>query len=158
MFDEWGTPFKLFKRIQNEMNVKFTLDPCTSETNRLNTDTYFTKRTNGLIRSWENKIVFMNPPYSRGNIDLWTEKARREAFSNVNTVVVGLLPLRTAKWFRLNILPYSKIVKNLRAWYKLKHGECGIYFLERRVNFVHPNPRIEINNSPNFDSILAIWV
>lgn len=158
MFDEWGTPLELFRRIQNDMNIKFTLDPCSYESNRLGTIRYFSKRSNGLIRSWEDSIVFMNPPYSRGNIGLWTSKARREAFNNLNTVVVGLLPLRTAKWFMINILPYSKVVKNLRSWRELKHGECGIHFLKNRVNFINPDTNKRNKNSPNFDSFLAIWV
>ena len=157
MFDEWGTPLKLFRRIQREMDIVFTLDPCTTELNRLGIDSFYTEKDNGLSKSWEGEIVFMNPPYSRPKISLWITKARDEAFKNVNTIVVGLLPLRTPQWFRLNILPYAKIIKDLRKWNILKECECGIFFLEKRVRFIDPKTGVAPKDYPNFDSILVIW-
>lgn len=155
--DHWGTPLFLFRKIEREMEIKFTLDPCTSEKNRLGTDKYYTEKDDGLNQSWKDETVFMNPPYSRGNLDLWTKKARIEAF-NEGCIVVGLLPFRTAvKWFRLNVLPYSIIIKDLKDWIYLNIGECGIYFLEKRVSFIDPDIGTRIKGSPNFDSFLAIW-
>jgi len=157
MFDEWGTPLKLFRRIQREMDIIFTLDPCTSKLNRLDTNSFYTEKDNGLSKSWEGEIVFMNPPYSRPKISSWINKARDEAFINDNTIVVGLLPLRTPQWFRKYILPYSKIIRNLKEWKTLKNCECGIFFLEKRVQFIDPKTGVATKDFPNFDSILVIW-
>lgn len=154
--DNWGTPLHLFRMIEREMDITFTLDPCTSEGNRLSINSFYTEKDNGLKKSWIDEIVFMNPPYSRGNIDLWTKKARIESFEG-GCIVVGLLPLRTAKWFRLNILKYSVIVKDLKDWIYINIGECGIYFLKNRVKFIDPEIGAAIKGSPNFDSFLAIW-
>ena len=157
MFDEWGTPLKLFRRIERDMNIVFTLDPCTSELNRLDVNAFYTEKDNGISKSWTDEIVFMNPPYSRPKISLWVKKARDEAFKNDNTIVVGLLPLRTPKWFRNYILPYAKIIKDLRKWRILKECECGIFFLEKRVQFIDPKTGVATKDFPNFDSVLVIW-
>jgi hypothetical protein len=140
------------------MNVTFTLDPCTTNQNRLGIEKIFTEEDNGLSQSWGHECVFMNPPYSRGNIDLWTNKARYESLIYEDTVVVGLLPLRTAKWFRRNILPGFKILRELHDWIHLKPEQCGVFFLEKRVKFIDPEKNAPIPGSPNFDSFLAIWV
>ena len=127
--------------------------------NPLGTEKFFTEKENGLRQSWKQEIVYMNPPYSRDNIDKWTAKAKREAETLYGTVVVGLLPLRSAQWFRKNILPGFKIIRELEKWrYTLDHGDCGVFFLERRVKFIDPEIGAAIKGSPNFDSILAIWV
>ena len=156
--DYWGTPLALFRRIQREMDVVFTLDPCAAPENRLGIEKFFTEKENGLRQSWRGEIVYMNPPYSRGNIDKWTMKASEEAFARLDTVVVGLLPLRTAQWFRRSILPFAKILQSLSDWQYLPHQYCGIYFLEKRVRFIDSKRNAPIPGSPNFDSFLAVWV
>ncbi len=159
MKDSWRTPQLLFRRIQREMGITFTLDPCTTENNPLRTPKFFTKKENGLLQSWKQEIVYMNPPYSRNNIDKWVAKAKHEAQAHYGTVVVALLPLRTAQWFRKNILPGFKIIRDLEKWrYELDHSDCGVFFLEKRVKFIDPEIGAAIKGSPNFDSILAIWV
>jgi len=154
--DNWGTPLSLFRRIEREMNIKFTLDPCTTDKNRLGTLKYYTIKENGLIQSWEGEIVYVNPPYSRGQIKLWVKKCRIEAFDN-NALVVGLLPLRSALWFRENILPFIKILQNIEDWIYLDHGDCGLFFLERRIKFYDYVLGAPIKDYPNFDNILVIW-
>lgn len=60
--NDWETPQNLFNELNNEF--KFTLDPCCTKENA-KCKKYFTKEDNGLIKSWANEIVFMNPPYGR---------------------------------------------------------------------------------------------
>lgn len=159
MKDSWRTPQLLFRRIQREMGITFTLDPCTTKDNPLGTEKFFTKKENGLRQSWKQEIVYMNPPYSRDIIDKWVAKAKHETQAHYGTVVVGLLPLRTAQWFRKNILPGFTIIRELENWRNmLNHEDCGVYFLERRIKFVDPQTGAPVKDSPSFDSILAIWV
>lgn len=153
--DEWQTPPKLFKRLDDIFY--FTLDPCTTADNPLKTPKFFTREENGLIQSWRGEIVYINPPYSRGNIDKWTMKAYVEGVAFPETIVVALLPLRTAKWFRRTILPSIRILKNLEDWKDLEFRQCGVFFLEKRVRFIVPETGKPYKGSPTFDSIIVIW-
>lgn len=156
--DEWRTPQNIYRKIQREMNIEFTLDPCTHEDNPLDTPKFFTKNTNGLTKSWKGEKAFVNPPYSRDNIGVWIKKCREEAYSNYETVVVGLLPLRTAQWFMENILPYAKIIRHLSEWRTLNHGECGLHFWGKRIRFINPETGAKEKQSPTWDTIIVVWV
>jgi len=57
--NEWSTPQKLFDYLDNIFD--FTLDPCcTKDTAKCSK--FYTDKEDGLSQSWENEIVFMNPP------------------------------------------------------------------------------------------------
>lgn len=69
----WGTPQDFFDKLNQEFH--FTLDPCaTKETAKCLK--YYTKEDDGLSKSWDNEIVFCNPPYGR-EIGKWVEKASK---------------------------------------------------------------------------------
>src|ERR1700679_2934337 len=58
----WATPQAWFDYLDLEFD--FTLDPCcTHETAKC--PRHFTPAENGLVQSWEEETVFMNPPYGR---------------------------------------------------------------------------------------------
>jgi len=154
--DRWRTPIDVFRRLEREMKLTFSLDPCTSEDNPLNTPKFYTKENDGLSKSWCGECVFMNPPYSRKNIDKWVKKANMEA--NEQTLVVGLLPLRTANWFKNYILPKGKIIRDLEEWQDLERGECGIFFWESRMRFIDPDTGVRVKQSPTWDTIIVVWV
>lgn len=78
----WRTPPDVYAALNAEF--AFTLDPCP----------HYRDHFDGLARSWDGERVFCNPPYRRGQIELWLAKAREA------DVVVYLLPSRTgAKWW-----------------------------------------------------------
>lgn len=85
--NEWETPQGLFDLLNNEFH--FTLDPCATKENA-KCSRYFTIKENGLIKSWANETVFMNPPYGR-IIGDWVKKAYCETLATV----VCLIPART---------------------------------------------------------------
>lgn len=88
----WGTPQKFFDDLNKEFN--FTLDPCATD-KTAKCKKYFTPETDGLKQSWDNEIVFMNPPYGR-EISKWIKKATEIK----NGIVVCLIPARTdTKYF-----------------------------------------------------------
>lgn len=94
--EEWETPLDLFDHLNR--HFKFTLDPCATKENAKCLK-FFTKEINGLLESWENETVFMNPPYGRV-IYHWVEKAYEESRLR-NATVVCLLPVRTdTKWWQ----------------------------------------------------------
>ena len=86
--NEWSTPQDFFDKLNDEFH--FTLDPCaTQESTKCKK--YYTIKDNGLSKSWENEIVFCNPPYGR-EIKKWVKKAYEES---KNAKIVMLIPART---------------------------------------------------------------
>lgn len=129
--DLWGTPDEVFLPLTKEFN--FDLDPCcTNDTAKCYK--FYTPADNGLIQSWEGRNVFVNPPYSRGNIDEWVKVCCMEGLSKAG-VVVALLPVSTsAKWFHTYVL-----------------DKAEIRFFDGRIKFVGAE-----HKAP-FSSLLAIW-
>lgn len=129
--DDWGTPQYIFDELNEEF--EFTLDPCASESNH-KCEKYFTKEQDGLAQSWENHVVFCNPPYGR-KIGLWVKKAYEESRFN-NAVVVLLIPARTdTKWFHEYI-----------------YGKTEVRFYEGRIKFVGAE-----HNAP-FPSMVVVFM
>ena len=113
--EHWSTPISLFEELNSEFD--FTLDACADTTN-YKVKKYFNKKQNGLHQSWQNNVVWVNPPYGTG-ISAWIEKAYNEC-SDECTVVM-LLPARTdTKWFHTFI--YT-------------NPDCEIKFLKGRLKF-----------------------
>ena len=93
--EDWTTPGKFYDELNDEFG--FTLDPCSTHENA-KCEKHFTREENGLEQDWGNETVFMNPPYGRGKINRWMEKAYSE--SRNGATVVCLIPARTCtKWF-----------------------------------------------------------
>lgn len=90
--DNWATPQDFFDKLHQEFH--FTLDPCADISNAKCTK-FYTRDDDGLSKSWDNEIVFCNPPYGR-EISKWVKKASEAS----GGVVVMLIPARTdTKYF-----------------------------------------------------------
>ncbi len=114
--DTWETPGGLFSKLNNEFG--FTLDPC-CEPHTAKCAKFYTLDDDGLSKDWQGEIVFCNPPYSNGNIDMWMEKCYLESLKP-NTTVVALVAVSTSSiWFHNWIL-----------------NKAELRFVERRVKFV----------------------
>ncbi len=68
---EWATPQATFDELDREFG--FTVDVCANEGNA-KCARYFTQSDDGLAQSWDNEIVWCNPPYGR-EIGKWVKKA-----------------------------------------------------------------------------------
>lgn len=113
---EWGTPQYLFDTL-NKQYGEFTLDAAASVSNH-KCDKYYTIEDDALTQTWEGR-VFLNPPYGRGIIGPFIEKAYEEVNNGNAECVVCLLPARTDQdWFLDYCLPYGSIT-----------------FMRRRVRF-----------------------
>ena len=100
--EEWSTPQAFFDILNKEF--RFSLDPCAIKKNA-KCKKFYTKKQDGLKKSWDNEIVFCNPPYGR-NIGLWVKKASEAQ----GGVVVMLLPARTdTRYFHDYIYKKSEI-------------------------------------------------
>ena len=93
----WATPDRWFEYL--DLEFKFTLDPCCHhETAKC--AKHFTPEEDGLIQSWQDERVFMNPPYGP-DLARWMRKAYTEARDN-GALVVCFVPARvdTDWWHR----------------------------------------------------------
>ena len=115
--NDWETPQSLFDELHKEFN--FTLDPCASKRTH-KCKKYYTKEDDGLSKDWSNEIVFMNPPYSNGELAKWIEKAYNEHLKGV--VVVCLIPSYTST----------------KYWHKYIEG-MEVRFLKGKLKFNNRN-------------------
>ena len=121
--DVWETPLALFETYNTEFH--FTLDPCSTDENA-KCEKHYTLDDNGLYQSWENEIVWCNPPYS-GCYD-WCIKALNESRNN-NATVVMLLPSRTdTKWFHDIVLPYADEIRFIRGRLRFNNSKSNAPF------------------------------
>lgn len=125
--NEWSTPPEFFKGLDTEF--RFTLDPCATATNAL-CKKYFTIEDNGLTQSWNNEVVFCNPPYGR-QIKDWVKKASLA----VGGVVVMLIPART----------------DTAYFHQYIYGKAEIRFIRGRLKFGNSK------NSAPFPSMIVIF-
>jgi len=131
---EWGTPQDVFDRLNAEFY--FTLDPCAADWNH-KCNKYYTKKEDGLSKSWEGERVFMNPPYGRKVIDAWVHKAWQEW--KAGTFVVCLLPANVETgWFHIYI-----------------YNQAEIRFPRGRINFVAEDGKQ--HNGSNHASMFVIF-
>ena len=92
--DLWSTPQEFFNGLNQEFG--FNLDPCATP-NNAKCENFFTVVEDGLVMSWGQSVVFMNPPYGR-EISKWMEKAFRSSLNGAT--VVCLVPARTdTRWW-----------------------------------------------------------
>jgi len=132
--DEWGTPPKLFKKLNMEFH--FTIDVAASRKSA-KCKRYFLKKDNGLIQSWEGERVFCNPPYSKQQIKDWVKKAFNER--NIAELIVMILPVRTDRAYFHNFI--------------LGHAE---------IRFIRGRPRFiplagQTKGSPSFGTMIIIY-
>lgn len=131
--NEWATPQNFFDMLDNEFN--FTLDPCSTKENA-KCKKFYTKEDDGLSKSWEGEIVFMNPPYGR-EIKYWVEKAYTEvARTRERTVVVCLIPARTdTRYWHDYIFGKAKEIRFVKGRLKFGDGSGSAPFPSADVVF-----------------------
>ena len=125
--NEWATPQEFFNELNKEFN--FTLDPCATPQNA-KCKKFYTIQDNGLSKSWDNEIVFCNPPYGR-EIPKWVAKA----YESRGGVVVMLIPART----------------DTRYFHEYIYNKAEIRFIKGRLKFG------DSKNSAPFPSMIVIF-
>jgi phage N-6-adenine-methyltransferase len=104
---EWGTPPNFYQALNREFH--FTLDPCASDRNH-KCERYFTKEQNGLSQSWENEVVFCNPPYGK-SIPAWITKGAVEAWTKGATVVFLIHARTDTQWYHRLVIDKANEVR-----------------------------------------------
>ena len=127
--DEWGTPQKLFDELDKKYN--FTLDPCANKKRVLKENMISLDiKDNGLLYNFSNHSVFINPPYSKNNIQKWCKKIYDE--KDKVGVIVLIIPVTklSNKYFHQYIYPYCKI--------EIQQGRLSFFPLNNQNNNSNP--------------------
>lgn len=135
--DEWDTPQDFYDRLNLIYN--FTLDPATNGFNS-KCQKYFTDQEDGLQQSWQDEVVFVNPPYSK--IKLWVKKCFEEG-QKPNTTVVMLIPSRTDTKYWHNYIMKAESIGFIKGRLKFGNAKTGAPFPSAVVVFSRNN-----KNSP----------
>jgi phage N-6-adenine-methyltransferase len=139
--DDWETPQDFFDKLDAEFH--FMLDPCSTD-NNTKCPWHYTKKDNGLIKSWKGATVFVNPPYSSKAQNLWIKKCYEESRKPL-TKVVALLPART----------------DTIRFHDYIFGKAEIRFLRGRLKFeINGKPLLDKKGKPQtapFPSMVVIW-
>lgn len=98
--DDYATPKKFYKKLNNEFDFDF--DPCPLKS-----------KINGLELDWLGNI-YINPPYS--NIEPFLKKGLEELKKGNASKLVYLIPIRsdTKYWHNL-IMPYAKEIRFIKG-------------------------------------------
>jgi hypothetical protein len=99
--DHATTPEWVLRYVRDMGRIE--LDPCWNPNATTDPAARFdgSEHSDGLVRPWRVPgLVFVNPPYSRGQIAKWVAKAHAEAWANPETEVLMLIPCdpSTAWW------------------------------------------------------------
>jgi hypothetical protein len=130
----WGTPDWILEKAREFCGGQIALDPCGRPGSLVNAFLEFhgphsrgKHRQDGLTSAWkvaaccveaDFMLAWVNPPYTRGVIDLWVARARAKASAELD--VCAIVPLRPSSlWFREHCLPPS----------------ASVCMLDRRVKF-----------------------
>lgn len=124
--DYWRTPRELKNRIQ-KVATHPLYDPCPARPQR-----------DGLTASW-GRSVFLNPPYSTGQLEIWSEKAWEEFSKGATEEVFWLINFG------------ATVNRGL-----IKRAACALIDPYRRISFIDPRTGRKKSGNDR-DSILYIW-
>ena len=97
---DWCTPPKYVKAVSEMFDGSIELDPCSNKHSVVNAKTeYIFPRHDGLVKSWDFKTIYVNPPYgadrkSGTTIKNWLKKCS-EAHKKYNSEILALIPVAT---------------------------------------------------------------
>jgi phage N-6-adenine-methyltransferase len=140
--DEWGTPQKIFDKINDEFH--FTLDAAANEENT-KCKLFIDKELDAMKINWcefaRGGNIWLNPPYSKGNVERFMQKAYMESEKGLG-VVVCLVPVDfSTNW-----------------WHDYVMNAAEIRAIKTRVKFVGYDDNGDlVKNSPTFSSCIVIF-
>ena len=102
------TPTWLWQLVRSFVGERAICDVCTEPSNPLGADAFYCKAVNGLEMQWAStaRHVFgwthwCNPPYSRGSVIQWAEKATREARAYPLEILMLTQADVSTDWYRV---------------------------------------------------------
>lgn len=127
--DSWETPDELFDVLNEEFNFSFDA-ACTTKNSKCSSGNFYDIGIDALEAPWfmSSKAVWLNPPYSRGNINLFMEKAYSESLLTDNSIVCLVRQDTTAKWFKDWVDNKAHEVRLLKRRIRFKGAEASYPF------------------------------
>lgn len=117
------------------------LDPCSPPHRPVPARRHYvlSEGQDGLALPWDARVVYCNPPYSRGSLPAWCAKARSEVDSGRAGMVIGLIPARPGSSY----------------WHADIWGRAEVGFFKGRIAFdTCAGAGMETGT---FDSALVVW-
>lgn len=101
MNDEWQTPNDIYNRLDSEFNFKFDA-ACTTKNKKCDVGNFIDIGVDALEAPWymSQGSIWLNPPYSRGKIAPFMQKAYMESLKTDHAVVCLVRCDPTARWFK----------------------------------------------------------
>lgn len=130
----WLTPEPVLNHVRNYFNGQIPLDPATEENNPTKAKIFYTKKDNGLLKTWDYP-VFINPPYGK-EIPNWCEKIHLESSRKPTRPILALLPCGSGR-------PGTKYWQN----HIFQNHLNAICFVRGRINFYNSEGKIIKGNT-----------
>lgn len=131
----WETPDWLFDTLDDVFN--FTIDAAANEDNR-KLVRYWGEDDDALSQSWEEEVVFCNPPTSDGEYGTWLDYAENQ-YLNHGATAAMVVPF---KW-------------ETRGFDAVRNSARYILLPQRRIKFDPPDG--VSGKSPTFYSCIAVF-
>lgn len=108
--EHWNTPPWVLEVVRGFGPIG--LDPCSNRWSLVGASTAWTKRQDGFSRCWcGHGLVYVNPPYSRGNLPKWVPRCAVEGDE-----VIALVPADTStEWFASAVWELAQAVCFIRG-------------------------------------------
>lgn len=128
--DYWTTPTEItqgiikFLEYQKEISwggLNYDLDSCANSINTKVPHNFITEEMNALEVDWNGRRVWCNPPYSRGNVSAFINKAIVEVQSSPKDIIM-----------LLNVDPSTKYFNKI-----VEHAQCIVYVTSQRIRFIN---------------------
>lgn len=131
--DEWYTPLEWVERFRDFFGGSIGLDPasCSAAQATVNAERYYTKADDALSQTWVSSTAYLNPPYSRGLIDRFIDKAiRSHRRGDVDHMIImtnasvetGWAQSLLSYWPGIYLLPRGRI-----SFWRVVRKPCGAY-------------------------------
>ena len=134
----WCTPPKYVEAVKRVFDGTIGLDPCSNKWSIVGADTeWMTPENDGLIKEWNSRTIYVNPPYGadrerKTTIKHWLHKCAY-AYRSYDSEVLALVP----------------VAANTRHWKKYVWGNatavCFLY--DTRLKFLE-NGRSDTKGAP----------
>jgi phage N-6-adenine-methyltransferase len=140
--DEWGTPDHIFNKLNEEFH--FDLDAA-ANCNNAKCELYFDKHLDALQQNWckyaRGGNIWLNPPYSKGNVERFMQKAYEESEKGFGAVVCIVPVDFSTNW-----------------WHDYVMNAYEIRAIKGRVKFIGYDDNGDlVKNSPTFSSCIVIF-
>ena len=129
MNDSWETPDDLYEVLHKEFNFSFDA-ACTTSNCKTEVGNFYDIGVDGLEAPWHmaGRSIWLNPPYSRGNINAFMQKAYMESLLTDNNVVCLVRCDPTARWFKDWVDGKALEVRMLKHRVRFKDADASYPF------------------------------